>query len=270
MPIIVTIHDLIPMLLPAYRGSALVRGYTALAARAARRADVILADSDASRRDILRLLRVEPERVRTVYLAADERFRPQPAEAVAAVRRKHALPEHFALYLGGFDVRKNVPRLLKALTQSEGDWPLVLAGKLPERDSAFFPDPRRLVAQWGLGERVRLTGWIEEAEKPALLAAADLFVFPSAYEGFGLPILEAMACATATLTTDVSSLPELAGEAALLVPPNDVHALSQAMSHLMRDESARRALAARGPAQAARFSWATCAAETLESYEGLL
>ncbi|MBA3534589.1 MAG: glycosyltransferase family 4 protein [Ardenticatenales bacterium] len=266
MPLVVTIHDLIPMLLPAYRGSALVRGYTALAARAARRADVILADSHASHRDILRHLRVEPARVYTVYLAADECFAPQSAEAIAAVRRKYALPEHFALYLGGFDVRKNVPRLLKALAQSDGEWPLVLAGKLPGQDSAFFPDPRRLVAQWGLDERVIFTGWIEEEEKPALLAAADLFVFPSAYEGFGLPILEAMACGTATLTTNVSSLPELAGDAAALVPPNDVPALAQAMTHLMRDEAARRELAAHGPGQAARFSWARCAAETLESY----
>lgn len=267
LPVVVTVHDLIPMLLPAYRGNGLVRGYTALVARAARRATRILADSEASRRDILRLLRVAPGRVRTVYLAAEERFRPPPAADVAAVRARLTLPEGFALYLGGFDIRKNVPLLLEAVAASTGRWPLVLAGQLPREDRPFSPDPRPLVARLGLEERVRFTGWVEEAEKPALLGAASLFVFPSAYEGFGLPILEAMACGTATLTTNVSSLPELAGDGAALVPPNDGAALQASLDRLMGDETARAALAARGPAQAARFSWRRCATETLTAYE---
>ncbi len=265
----VTIHDLIPMLLPAYRGSALVRGYTALAARAAQRSGAILADSEASRRDILRLLDVPPQRVTTVYLAADTTFRPQSAEAIAATREKYNLPEQFVLFLGGFDARKNVPLLVEATAQSKGAWPLVIAGRLPARDTAFSPDPRRLVAERGLADRVRFTGWVDEADKAPLLAAASLFVFPSAYEGFGLPILEAMACGTATLTTNVSSLPELAGEAARLVPPNDLVALRDALDELMAEPSARADLAARGPAQAARFSWQRCAQETMEIYRSL-
>lgn len=267
LPVVVTVHDLIPMLLPAYRGNGLVRGYTALVAQAARRATQILADSEASRRDILRLLRVQPGRVRTVYLAAEERFRPPPAADIAAVRARLALPDTFALYLGGFDIRKNVPLLLEALATSTGHWPLVLAGQLPREDRPFSPDPRRLVARLGLEPRVRFTGWVEEAEKPALLGAASLFVFPSAYEGFGLPILEAMGCGTATLTTNISSLPELAGNGAALVPPNDGAALQAALDRLMADDAARAALAVRGPAQAARFSWRRCAAETLTAYE---
>ncbi|MGH2541689.1 MAG: glycosyltransferase family 4 protein [Ardenticatenaceae bacterium] len=267
MRTVVTIHDLIPLILPPYRGNPLVRSYTALVARAARRSDHILADSHASRRDILRLLDVAPARVTTVYLAADERFRPQSPSAIAAVRQRYNLPEHFALYLGGFDVRKNVPLLLEALARSRAKWPLVIAGRLPSSDTVFAPDPRRLTAELGLQARVCFIGGIEEEEKPALLGAASLFVFPSAYEGFGLPLLEAMACGIPTLTTTASSLPELAGDAAALVPPNDIGALRDAMNRLMAEPDARATLAARGPAQAAHFSWERCAAETMAVYE---
>lgn len=270
LPVVVTVHDLIPMILPAYRGHALVRGYTALVARAAQRADYILADSDASRRDILRLLGVSSERVQTVYLAAEERFSPQSSATIRGLRQRLNLPQHFALYLGGFDIRKNVPQLLQAVANSQGSWPLVVAGKLPSQDSTFRPDPRRLVQELALSERVHFTGWIEEEDKAALLASASLFVFPSAYEGFGLPILEAMACGTATLTSDVSSLPELAGEAAALVTANDVKGLTAALDYLMEADQARDTLARRAPAQAARFSWSRCAAETLSAYKLVL
>lgn len=265
-PVVVTIHDLIPLLLPAYRGSTLVRGYTALVARAARGAARVLADSEASRRDILVHLRLDPTRVATVYLGVDAQFRPQPAAAVAALRQRLDLPERFVLYLGGFDVRKAVPTLLAATAQSLGDWPLVVAGRLPTRDTPFTPDPRRVAADLRLGERVHFVGWVAEAMKPALLSAAAIFAFPSTYEGFGLPVLEAMACGVATVTTSASSLPELAGAAALTVPPGESAALAATLDQLMGDDVARRALAARGPAQAARFSWATCAAQTAAAY----
>ncbi len=270
LPVVVTIHDLIPMILPAYQGHALVRGYTALVARAAQRADYILADSEASRRDILRLLKISSERVQTVYLAVEEKFCPQQSTVITALRQRFNLPKHFALYLGGFDIRKNVPQLLQAVAESQGSWPLVIAGKLPNQDSTFRPDPRRLVEELGLQERVHFTGWIEEEDKAPLLASASLFVFPSIYEGFGLPILEAMACGTATLTTDVSSLPELAGDAAALVAPNDVKALTTALDYFMDADKARDTLASRAPTQAARFSWARCAAETLSAYKLVL
>ncbi len=270
VPVVATIHDLIPMVLPAYRGSRLVRGYTALVARAARRTPMILADSEASRHDILRLLRVPSERVRTVYLAADKEYRRQSADRVASLRARYHLPKRFVLYLGGFDVRKNVPALIEAAAQSEGEWPLVIAGKLPKVDSAFFPHPERHVKQKNLEHRLQFTGWVEEADKPTLLSAATLFAFPTLYEGFGLPILEAMACGTATVTTNVSSCPELAGNAAWLVPPNDVPALREALDTLMADDSQRATLADQGPARAALFSWERCAAETKASYIALL
>ncbi|MCD6291292.1 MAG: glycosyltransferase family 4 protein [Anaerolineae bacterium] len=196
--IIVTIHDLIPLLLPGYRGGFLQRLYTTLVAHTARRAHLILTDSEASRQDIIKHLGVPSERVRTVYLAADERYgRPIPEEELQRVRERYGLPERFILYLGGFDTRKNVPRLLTAYAHlvQEGRHrgvPLVIAGRLPSQDTPFTPDPRRVARDLGIESWVYFPGWISEEDKPAMYALADMFVFIPTYEGFGLPALEAM------------------------------------------------------------------------------
>ncbi|MGB8647007.1 MAG: glycosyltransferase family 1 protein [Anaerolineae bacterium] len=268
IPTIVTIHDLIPMVLPAYRSSLLVRAYTALAAQAACRARLILADSEASRRDILARLPIPPERVRVVYLAADQRFHPADAMEIARVRSKYALPERFVLYLGGFDLRKNVRVLVSAfhtLEQERGaGWKLVLAGRLPERDTPFFPDPRA-----GAGERIQCIGYVPEEDKPALYAAAHLFAFPSLYEGFGLPPLEAMACGTPVLCADTSSLPEVVGKAGILLDPTRVEVWADALRALMNSESQRKELRNKGLAQAKRFSWEKTARETWQAYQSV-
>ncbi|HEY65359.1 MAG TPA: glycosyltransferase family 4 protein [Caldilineae bacterium] len=197
--VVVTVHDLIPWLLPEYRGGLLQRVYTALVFYTARRAHVILTDSQASRQDIIRHLGVPSERVRTVYLAADERYaRPVTEADLQRVRERYRLPEHFILYLGGFDVRKNVPKLLQAYAQlvhqgRHRGVPLVVAGRLPDRDTPFTPDPRRLASELGIEAWVHFPGWIEEEDKPALYVLAEVVVFIPTYEGFGLPALEAMA-----------------------------------------------------------------------------
>ncbi len=196
--LVVTVHDLIPLLLPEYRGGLLQRLYTALVARTARHAHLILTDSEASRRDLIRHLSVPPERVHTVYLAADERYsRPLTVEELERVRTRYALPQRFILYFAGFDVRKNVQRTLAAyaLLVRQGrhrDVPLVIAGRLPARDTPFMPDPRRLARELGIEAWVRFPGWIAEEDKPALYALAEVFLFIPTYEGFGLPALEAM------------------------------------------------------------------------------
>ena len=209
-PVVVTVHDLIPLLLPLYRGGPLQRAYTGLVSRTARRAAAVLTDSEASKRDIVAHLGIPQARVHAIHLAADPRYRrvTDPDE-LDRVRVKYRLPDApFLLYLGGFDVRKNVGRMIEAFAKMEAGGRgqesgvrdqgagvrLVIAGKLPDTDTAFAPNPERLVEALGLQNSVHFTGWVDEADKPALYSLAVGTVFVSEYEGFGLPVLEAMAC----------------------------------------------------------------------------
>jgi glycosyltransferase involved in cell wall biosynthesis len=215
-PTAVTIHDLIPLLLPLYRGGLPQRAYTWLVAHTARRADAILTDSEASRRDVIAHLHIPPDRVHAVHLAAEEDFKPvTDLDELARVRAKYALPaEPFFLYLGGFDARKNVVRMIEAYAKMTVDdgasvtgkaapesgtgdrgqgIRLVIAGALPKYDSAFAPDPMAVVKRMGIEARVHFAGWVDEVDKPALYSLARGALYPSEYEGFGLPVVEAMA-----------------------------------------------------------------------------
>lgn len=265
IPVVVTIHDLIPLLLPEYEGGMLGKVYNRLVSASARRAAYVLTDSEASRQDIIRCLHIPAGRVEAIWLAAEERFHPvHDAALLQAVRERYALPLRYLLYLGGFDVRKNVPDILRAFACLEApDVSLVIAGKLPAQESPFFPSPRRLANELGLEARVRFTGWVDEKDKPAMYSAAEGFIFPSCYEGFGLPPLEAMACGTPVIVSQASSLPELVGEAGLYVEPGNVESLVEAMRHLIEDESLRGCLREAALTQARRFSWAQTAQATL-------
>ncbi len=272
---VVTIHDLIPMILPLYRGSFLIRMYTQLVAAAARRAGAIIADSECSKRDIVGRLGIDPARVHVIYLAADARYRPiSDSAALAAIPRKYVLPEKFLLYLGGFDQRKNVRVILEAFAllpeiYKEG-YRLVLAGVMLGADSEFFPDPRRIAREAGLADdAIRFIGWVAEEDKPALYARATAFLFPSLYEGFGLPPLEAMACGTPVICSDAASLPEVVGDAALTAGSGSPLAWAEAIRALVNDEARRREMRERGIAQAMKFSWARAAEETLAVYRSL-
>jgi glycosyltransferase involved in cell wall biosynthesis len=268
-PTVVTVHDLIPMLLPAYRGSMLVRLYTLLVAIAAKRADMVLTDSQASKWDIVHLLDIPSERVRVIYLAADDIYQPVLDEhRLTAIRQKYGLPESYLLYLGGFDQRKNVPTLLKAFAQLAKDSRvfLAVAGRLPEKGSDFFPDPRPIVQELGIEERVVFTGWVPEEDKPAIYSGARALVFPSLYEGFGLPPLEALACGTPVIASNRGSLPEIVGDGGLLLEPDDVEGLAAAMEKLLTDDDLWNDLRRKGLAHAARFSWEKTARETLAVY----
>jgi glycosyltransferase involved in cell wall biosynthesis len=267
------------MLLPAYRGSMLVRLYTLLVAIAAKRADIVLTDSQASKWDIVHLLDIPSERVRVIYLAADDIYQPiLDDRRLSATCQKYGLPESYLLYLGGFDQRKNVPTLLKAFAQLAKDSRafLVVAGRLPEygldlaiqaERSDFFPDPRLIVQELGIEERVVFTGWVPEEDKPALYSGARALVFPSLYEGFGLPPLEALACGTPVIASNRGSLPEIVGDGGLLLEPDDVEGLAGAMEKLLNDESLWGDLREKGLAHAARFSWEKTARETLAVYQ---
>ncbi len=267
VPTVVTIHDLIPLSLPEYRGSWLVRSYMQRMARAARRAARILTDSQASANDIQRLLRIPADRIQVVYLAAAPHYRELSREERQPILTRWGLPARYLLYLGGFDRRKNVPELIQAyssVSHQLGDVALVIAGELPTSDTAFTPDPRRVADE--LKVNVHCIGWVPEEDKPALYSGATALAFPSRYEGFGLPVLEALRCGTPVVTTTGSSLEEVAGPGGLLVPPGDVRALANALREIVEDSSLRERLAQAGLAHAQHFSWELVAEQTLSAY----
>lgn len=272
-PLIVTVHDLIPLLFPEYRASLSARLYTALVRAATPGAAHILTDSEASRRDILQRLRVPPERVTAVPLGVSERFtpRPDPVED-ARVRNRYDLPPAYVLYLGGFDRRKNIETLLAVYTWAQeaiGDnFPLVIAGRLPEGSSRLFVDPRPLARAWGIEDVVRTIGPVAEEDKPALYRGASAFLYPSRYEGFGLPVLEAMACGVPVVASEIPALVELVGDAAYLIPPEDARGMAGALISVLVDPALERTLRERGPRRAAAFSWIACAQRTAEVIEG--
>ncbi len=277
VPTLVTIHDLIPALLPAYRGGPLVRLYTRLATVSTRRAALVLTDSLASLRDIEQHLRLPPDRVRHVYLAAGDHYDPEPSAEDHAIRLRYGLPDpslvaqasRYVLYLAAHDVRKNVETLVEAfatVAQADDDVILVIGGKLPSRDDPVFFDPRPLVRALGLSEAVRFIGWVDEADKPAILRGAACAVFPSRYEGFGLPVLEALACGTPMIASNASSLPEVLGDAGFAIDPDDAQGLAGAIISCLVDEALTAELRERGPKQAARFSWERTARQTLDAY----
>jgi glycosyltransferase involved in cell wall biosynthesis len=268
-PTVTTVHDLIPMLLPAYRGGLLVRIYTRLVAASARQSAVVLTDSLASKGDIEQHLGIPAGQVRCIYLAAHEQFHAEPQPEDEAIRRSYGLPQRYVLYLAGHDERKNVETLVDAFStvaQADDDVTLVVGGKLPERHEPPFFDPRPLVASLGLEEDVQFVGWVDEAHKPALYRGAACAVFASRYEGFGLPVLEALACGTPLVSSNASSLPELVGDAGFTLDPGDVQGLAGAMLACLVDEPLAEELRKRGPAQAARFRWEKTAQETLDVY----
>jgi glycosyltransferase involved in cell wall biosynthesis len=272
VPTLVTIYDIIPLLLPAYRGNALVQAYTGLVQSAAAQAALILTDSEASKRDIVTHLDLPQERVRVVYLAVNPALSPHPAPDDAAIRAHYGLPDEYVLYLGRFDVRKNLVGLLQAWTFAEEplgafDIPLVIAGHLPQH-SAFAPDPRQIAQALEINpQTLRFPGPIQEAHKPAVCRGALCFLFTSRYEGFGLPPLEALSCGVPVVGSDASSIPEIVGDAGILAHPDDARGIAGALIAVATDPRLRDQLCQRALAQAARFSWEKAARQTLQAYK---
>lgn len=274
LPTTVTIHDLIPLLLPAYRRSVWVRLYTALVRSTATRAAFVLTDSESAKADIVRYLHIPKERVRVTYLAADVGYGAGAATGDAKVLATQDLSPGYLLYCGGFDVRKNLRTVLAAFARVRKvatEARLVLVGRLPSRDSAFHPDPRRLAGEVGVpGEALHFTGFVPDVDLPALYRGARGLVFPSFYEGFGLPALEAMACGVPVVAGDVSSLPEVVGDGGILVPPSDVDGMADALLRILEDDTFHAEVRSRALRQATRFSWEATARATWDVYEQVL
>ena len=271
-PLVVTVHDLTTLLVPEYRRGLGARLYNALVSAAARGADHILTDSQASRADILTHLGVAEQDVTVVYLGVGPEYTPRAGNSLVdmAVRRKYDLPDFYVLYLGGYETHKNVVTLLNAYTYVAGalgeEYPLLLAGRKPDGTSAAFPDYDGLIERAGLSRFVRWIGYVDEADKPLLYRSAEVFAFPSRHEGFGLPPLEAMACGTPVVVGDSGSLPEVIGPAGFAIDPDDVRGMAGAIIALVMDEQQAADLRRAGPQQAAQFTWERTAKETLDVY----
>jgi glycosyltransferase involved in cell wall biosynthesis len=270
---IVTVHDLIPLLDASYRQSPARRLYVRLARAGLHRARLILTDSSASAKDLTKLARVPPAQVRVVPLGVEDRFRPlrddEDRTRVEALRDACGVGGPFLLCVTSFDRRKNVDRLLEAFAKVRRDpgvtATLVIVGAVPGDRSSYY-NPRPDVERLGLTSVVKLLGARSDDEVWALLVTAEAFVFPSLYEGFGLPPLEAMACGTPVACSNASSLPEVVGCAGLLFDPRDVDAQADAIKSLLTNQSLRAELAERGLDRAGRFSWAETAEQTRRAY----
>jgi glycosyltransferase involved in cell wall biosynthesis len=266
LPLVVTVHDLTMLTHPEWHEASKVRYFGWAIRRAVAAARRVLCVSAATADDLGVLLGVPRDRVDVTPLGTD--LRPAPAEAVEAVRRRLGIDGPYLLGLGTVEPRKDLPALVRAFAALAGELPhrLVVAGLAGWGAGALAA----AVAASGVGERILLAGYVPEAEKAALLTGAEVFVYPSRYEGFGLPVLEAMACGTPVVTTTGGSLPEVAGDAAVVVEPGDHGALAAAIAKLADDPAARQDAAARGRARAAGFTWERCTDLTVAAYRRAL
>ncbi len=268
-PTILTVHDLIFRNLPAHH-KPLNRWYLNLTMPLyCRRATHIIAVSECTRRDMVAAYNLPPEKITVVHEAAAPRFRPQPPDTVIAVRARYHLPDRYLLFVGTIEPRKNLTRLLSGFEAIHADGltdGLVIVGKRGWLYDDFFSRLEQSPAR----AAVILPGYVPDEDLPAIYAGAQALVLPSLYEGFGLPVLEAMACGTPVTCSDTSSLPEIAGEAALHFAPDSVESLTHALHRLLSDTDLRAALRQRGFEQAAKFSWDQVAAETGAVYDAVL
>ncbi|MHA1568037.1 MAG: glycosyltransferase family 4 protein [Alphaproteobacteria bacterium] len=269
-PTVLTVHDLSSLLFPRLhtRRNNLVQR---LLPRAVKRARLVIAISENTKRDLIEHLRVPPEKIRLVYNAPAENFGPAVDEAYQqAVIKRLSLPERYFLFVGTLEPRKNVTRLLEAFARysrlHENGTKLLLVGS----EGWGSRDVRKTHRQLGLGERVRFVGYVDHADLPAVYRQAKALVMPSVYEGFGLPIVEAMACGTPVIAAANSALAEVAGDAAVLIDPDDAAGLAESLIALSSDERVRERCVQAGLAQAGRFSLAAFAEATHRVYREAL
>jgi glycosyltransferase involved in cell wall biosynthesis len=274
LPAVVTILDIIPLILPEYRSSAAVRLYMRLVARAARHATRIIAISHHSAGDIVRHMGCRAARVTVTPLAAGAQFRPSDrTRAEREVAARYGVTPPFVYYVGGLDARKNLATLVQAFARMRhAGGPramLVIAGRAPGSDPRMFPDLDAMIASAGADSFVKRID-VPYHDAPLLYSAATVFAFPSRYEGFGLPPLEAMACGAPVIVADATSLPEVVGDAALRVPPDDLPGWTAALWRVLADDTLRADLSRRGLERATCFRPERLAQETLAVYERAL
>lgn len=276
---VITIHDVIHKAFPEYQGGRLGQIYFRLNEITIRKADFVIVNSEYTKKDVVQFLQIPQEKVKVVYMGVDRSFQPiSDKDALSAIRNKYNLPEKFLFYIGGFDVRKNVPMLLRAFAElikkEHMEHKLVLGGRLLTDRSLLVKgltsDLYILANELGIGDAVRFTGYIPEQDLPYLYNLADAFIYPSLYEGFGLPALEAMACGTPVLASSTTSIPEIVDREDLLFDPMSLEEMQNKITWLLSDDHLRKSVSMWGLGRAKEFTWEKTAEQTLKVYEEVM
>jgi len=263
---IVTVHDLAFLKFPERFSAARRFYYRTSMVRGARRAAHVIADSESTRQDLIGLGGIPAGRITVVHLGVDKTFAPVNNTAAAArVREKYSLPDRFFLFVGTIEPRKNVACIVEAYTQlaSDLDIDLVIAGRRGWKFGSLY----RQIERAELTDRIFMPGRIDDEDLPALYSCAEAFVWPTIYEGFGLPLLEAMACGTPVISSDIDVVREVVGDAAVLIDPRAPEELTDAMRRVVSAGDVRDDLVRRGIARANKFPWEQTATRTLAVYE---
>ena len=267
-PTVLTVHDLSFVREPDSVMPGMTRHLNRWVPWSVEQADHVIAVSEATRQDLIDLYQTPPEKISVLYHGVTPEFRPiRDPYCLAQVRQKYGPgPQPFILSVGTIQPRKNYQRLLQALAQIDPAYRLVIAGSKGWYYETIFAEVKKL----GLADRVYLPDFVADADLPALYSAASLFVYPSLYEGFGLPVLEAMACATPVIVSNRSSLPEVVGTAGLLVDPLAVEAMAATIAEVLANQDLQRQLVQNGLIQAAKFTWHDTVVRLLNLYQSIL
>jgi glycosyltransferase involved in cell wall biosynthesis len=266
---VITIHDLIPLIYPKTRQSMVSMSYKFLFPRTLENADKIIAVSNSTKSDLIKYFNVSAEKIEVIHEAADERFKPLTDDEVRKVKQKYHLDFPFILYVGGLTPYKNLITLVKAFykLKIEGiNHKLVIAGTKRWRYKELFD----FIDHLHLQDDIIFTGYVPDEDLPSMYNAAELFIYPSLYEGFGLPPLEAMACGCPVIASNASSIPEVVGDAGILFDPYDVNKLADHIFEVLSDDLLRANLSKKGLDRAKQFTWDRCALETFKVYQKMI
>jgi glycosyltransferase involved in cell wall biosynthesis len=266
-PSVVTVHDLAFLRYPEQVTAKRYHYLKRMIGRSVRNVAAVIVPSVATGEDVADLLGVEPDRIAVVPLGVSSRFQPASVVEIERVRAKYGLSKPYVLAVGTIEPRKNLPRLIQAMAHLDStvDEELVIAGPV----GWLSAEVEQGIARSGLGERIRRPGYIEDADLAPLYSAASVVAMPSLYEGFGLPVLEALATGAVVVTSNVSSLPEVAGDAAILVDPLSVGSIAEGISSAISNLGQRERLCAAAIEQASKFSWSRTAHETMAVYRSV-
>lgn len=265
-PYLGTLHDIFYLSRPDMGSERTRARWQARYLDVARRSRLVMTLSEFSKDEIVRLLGVEPAKVRVVYLAASDAYRPAAPDAVADARARHRLTRPYVLFGGGFGRRKNAAGAVRAFARAAPRLPADLCLAISGSGGPTEREALEAAAAAGIRDRIEVLGFVPDDDYPALMSGSTLYFFPSELEGFGLPALEAMACGAPVVTSSTTSLPEVCGDAAVLVDPADPEAMAAALVEVAGDEGRRADLGRRGLERARRFTWRKVAAEVLALY----